>query len=164
MINTSRIALAGVCAAGLSVALSFVHPFGDPRSQNGPGADILAGADIPDGLREVVRHKCGNCHSEAVDWPFYSHLAPISWLLERDVTEAREHLNFSRWSAYSSEERSDLLTRLAAEIRSGEMPPARYTAVHPGSKLLAQEREFLYEWARAERKRLRTVQQTEAGE
>jgi hypothetical protein len=160
MINASRIALAGVCAAGLAVALSFVHPFGNPRTRNRLGTDLLAGAEIPDGLREVVRHKCGNCHSEAVDWPFYSHVAPISWLLERDVTEAREHMNLSRWHAYSNEERSDLLARLAAEVRNAEMPPARYTAVHRDSKLLPQEREALYEWARAERRRLRAFQPT----
>jgi cytochrome c len=164
MINTSRIALAGVCAVGLAVALSFVHPFGDPRAKVSLGADMLAGADIPAELREVVRHKCGNCHSEAVDWPFYAHVAPVSWLLERDVTEAREHMNLSGWSAYSNEEKSDLLTRLAAEVRSGEMPPARYTAMHRDSKLLPQERESLYEWARAERKRIRASQQTVTGE
>src|SRR5579872_962740 len=98
MINTSRIALAGACAAGLAVALSFVHPFGDPRAKVSPEADVLAGAEIPAELREVVRNKCGNCHSQAVEWPFYSHVAPVSWLLERDVTEAREHMNLSRWS------------------------------------------------------------------
>ena len=164
MINTSKLAVAGACAAGLAVALSFVHPFGDPRAMVNLGADMLVGADIPGELREVVRHKCGNCHSEAVDWPFYAHVAPVSWLLERDVTEAREHMNLSRWSTYSTEVKSDLLTRLAAEVRSAEMPPARYTALHRDSKLLPQERESLYEWARAERKRLRAAQQAVTGE
>ena len=164
MIDPSRIALAGVCAAGLAVALSFVHPFGNPRTQDRSGADVLAGADIPDSLREVMRHKCGNCHSETVNWPFYSHVAPVSWFLERDVTEARARMNLSRWHAYSNQEKSDLLARLAAEIHTGEMPPARYTAIHRDSKLLPEERGSLYEWARTERKRLRTFQPTVSGE
>jgi hypothetical protein len=163
MIKPSRIALAGVCAAGFAIALSLVHPFGNPRNESGLGTDVFAGAEIPDALRDVIRQKCGNCHSEAVAWPFYSHVAPISWLLERDVTEAREHMNVSRWSEYTSEQKSDVLTRLAAEVRSAEMPPARYTAIHRDSKLLPEERESLYEWAKKERKRLRKSQESADG-
>jgi cytochrome c len=110
-----------------------------------------------------MEHKCGNCHSETVEWPFYSRVAPVSWLLERDVLEAREHMNLSRWNNYSNQEKSDLLSRLAAKARSGEMPPTRYTAIHGDSKLLTEEQDALYDWARSERRRLRTEgQQTKS--
>jgi cytochrome c len=164
MTKVPRILLAGVCAAILAIALSFIHPFGNPREVNPSSGHFLAGAQIPEPLRELVERKCGNCHSEAVDWPFYSRVAPVSWLLEHDVLEAREHMNLSRWDAYSNQEKSDLLSRLAAKARSGEMPPARYTAIHGDSKLLSKEQDSLYDWARAERRRLRTEQQTESGQ
>jgi cytochrome c len=118
---------------------------------------LLEGAQVPDDVRGLLGRKCGNCHSEAGEWPAYSRLAPVSWLLERDVSQARSHMNLSRWAAYSGAEQSDLLGRLAAEARSGEMPPARYTAIHRDSKLLPAERDALYDWAKAERRRLKNV-------
>ena len=163
MINLRILSLAGGCAAVL-FALSFAHPFGNPRSVAAPSGPLLAGAEIPDPLRELMGRKCGNCHSEAVEWPFYSRLAPVSWLVERDVSEAREHMNLSRWSTYTRQDKAVLLSRLAAEASSGEMPPARYVAIHRDSKLTPRERDSLYEWAREERKRLRIeVQEAEGG-
>jgi cytochrome c len=163
MTKLLKLLLAVVCAVMLAIALSFMHPFGNPREVNASSGPLLAGAQISEPLRELVKHKCGNCHSEAVDWPFYSRVAPVSWLLEHDVLEAREHMNLSRWDAYSNQEKSDLLSRLAAKARSGEMPPARYTAIHGDAKLLSKEQDSLYDWARAERRRLRTeAQQTKS--
>jgi cytochrome c len=149
----------------LLFALSFMHPYGNPRAASASSGQLLAGAQIPEPLRGLLERKCGNCHSDAVDWPFYSRVALVSWLLEHDVLEARKHMNLSRWSTYSNQEKSDLLSRLAAKARSGEMPPARYTAIHGDSKLLSKERESLYAWARTERRRLKTEgQQTKSGQ
>lgn len=142
----------------LPIALSFVHPFGNPRSVSGSPGQVFAGAQIPEALRELVQRKCGNCHSESVEWPFYSQVAPMSWLVERDVSEARAHMNLSRWDAYGNQDKLGLLARLATKARSGEMPPARYTAIHRDSKLLPNEQDALYEWTKAERKRLRSGQ------
>ena len=79
----------------------------------------------------------------------------MSWLVEHDVIEARAHMNLSRWGIYGDEEKLNLLARLAAEVRNGEMPPGRYTLIHRDSKLTPTEQEALYEWTRTERMRLR---------
>ena len=152
--NLRRILLAGACAVALLIALSFVHPFGNPRLVSGSAGHLFAGAQIPEPLRELVEQKCSNCHSEAGKWPFYSRVAPVSWLLEHDVAEARAHMNLSRWDSYSNQDKANVLSRLATKARSGEMPPARYTALHGDSKLQPNEQDALYGWARAERKRL----------
>jgi len=160
-----RLLAAGVCAVILTITLSYAHPFGNPRKADASPGQLLGGAQIPEPLRKLVERKCGNCHSEAVEWPFYSRVAPVSWLLEHDVLKAREHMNFSRWDSYSSQDKADLLSRLAAKTRSGEMPPARYTAIHGDSRLLSKEQDSLYDWARAERRRSRTeAQQTKSGQ
>lgn len=165
MTKLLRILLAAVCAVISAIALSFMHPFGNPRQGKAPSGHLLAGAQIPEPLRELVERKCGNCHSEAVDWPFYSRVAPVYWLLEHDVLEARQHMNLSLWNTYSNQEKSDLLARLAAKASSGEMPPARYTAMHGDAKLLSKEQDSLYDWAKAEHRRLRTeAQQTKSGQ
>jgi cytochrome c len=165
MTKLLKLLVAVVCAVMLAIALSFMHPFGNPREVDASSGHLLAGAQIPEPIRKLVERKCGDCHSDAVRWPLYSRVAPVSWLLERDVLEAREHMNLSRWNTYSNQKKSDLLSRLAAKARSGEMPPARYTAIHGDSKLLTEERDSLYDWARAERRRLRTeAQQTKSGQ
>jgi cytochrome c len=165
MTKILKLLRAVVCALILAIAMSFMHPFGNPREVHTSSGHLLAGAQIPEPLRKLVERKCGDCHSDAVKWPVYSRVAPISWLLERDVLEARGHMNLSRWETYSDQEKSDLLSRLAAKARSGEMPPARYTAIHGDSKLLTEEQNSLYDWARAERRRLRTeAQQTKSGQ
>jgi hypothetical protein len=154
-ISKTRGILAGTSVGILLIPLSLAHPFGNPRGAKSPQGPLLAGARMSDPLRELVARKCGNCHSENVEWPIYSRVPPISWLLEHDVSDARAHMNLSRWNTYSKQERLDRLSEFAAEIRSGEMPPARYTAIHRDSVLTQGEQEALYDWTRAERRRLR---------
>ena len=69
--------------------------------------------------------------------------------------EAREHLNLSRWREYSRQSQIDLLTRIGAETRSGQMPLKHYLLLHPGKKLSSEEQQMIYEWARSERKRVK---------
>src|SRR5712691_10444523 len=102
----TRMLLAGACVLIAPVLLSFAHPFGNPRNVGAGTGTLLSGTEIPDALRDVIGRKCGNCHSEATEWPFYSRVAPVSWMVERDVMEAREHLNFSQWTSYSDAEKS----------------------------------------------------------
>jgi len=102
---------------------------------------------------ELFGKACQNCHSEKTKWPWYSYAPPMSWLVEHDVAEARGRLNFSRWSDYSPEQRRELLAKIAAEVRSKEMPPKRYQALHPEARISDEDRRRIYDWAKKERKR-----------
>jgi cytochrome c len=155
MINISKLILVGVCPVTALIPLSLTHPFGNPRGVSASSSQLLPGARISEPLRVLVGRKCGNCHSDTVEWPFYARIAPVSWLIERDVSAARAHMNLTRWETYGNQDKEDLLSRLAAKARSGEMPPARYTAIHPDSRLTLDDRVALFDWATAERKRLR---------
>ena len=143
-------------AATLFIALSLVHPAGNPRTLANPEGAALAGAQIATDVKRVIERKCFACHSEQTHWPAYSRIFPASWLIERDVMGARSRLNFSRWSEYSVEQQMELLSELGVRARTGSMPPQRYLLLHPGSKLTSAERVTLYAWSRAERKRLRS--------
>ena len=141
----------------LSFLLSFVHLSGTPRTVAKSSGTFLSGAQIPPALRNVLAQKCADCHSPQTRLPLYGRFAPASWLLERDIAEARAHWDASRWSDYSREDQMQLLSRLALRAKSASMPPARYTLLHPGKKLEQGERVSLYEWARTERRRLRNA-------
>jgi len=78
---------------------------------------------------------CGDCHSNETIWPWYSHVAPVSWLIQHDVEEGREYLNVSEWGMREFEAEE------AAEVyKEGEMPPLQYYPTHPEARLPAAER------------------------
>ena len=88
----------------------------------------------------LAERACYDCHSNQTVWPWYSRVAPVSWLVTLDVLRARNHLNFSEWSAAGSE-RS--LREVARQIERGEMPPANYVLLHPSAALTAAEQQAL---------------------
>jgi cytochrome c len=147
--------LGAVVAFVVCVALSLVHPYGDVRAGTGRGDPLLAGATVPPDVLNVLSTKCADCHSSNTHWPLYSRIAPGSWLMESDVADGRTHLNLSQWQRYSPESQAQLLSRIASEARSGQMPPRNYLLLHPNAKLSVDEQDLLYDWAKSERKRLK---------
>jgi cytochrome c len=146
------IKIAVLCAVVIG-GMSLVHPFGNLRSTEG-GA-ILNGAHIDQATLGIIQRSCQNCHSERTEWPWYSRVAPGSWLLERDVSQARSRINLSRWKEYSPEQQAAILSTIGVAARTGVMPPSRYTLLHPDARLSSEERQQIYTWSKAERRLLR---------
>jgi cytochrome c len=159
MVGRIAITYGGLVLAA-AVGLSFAHPWGDLRNVD-TRSELLGGSEIPQGVRQVLEQKCADCHSNRTHWPVYSRLAPGTWLMEHDVSEGRTALNFSRWQQMGAEQRIDALSRIAAEIRSEEMPPAAYTMMHPTRHISDAEKQEVAAWARSERRRLRAAGQKE---
>ena len=84
---------------------------------------------------------CFDCHSNETVWPWYSNIAPISWLVYRDVLEGREQLNYSEWGSQRGEGAEP--GEAAEKISSGEMPPFYYLLTHPGTRLSDAEKQEL---------------------
>jgi hypothetical protein len=137
------------------LASVFVHPL-PHESSDRVGAPLLLGADIPPSVVDVFAHACINCHSDNTRWPWYSHVAPVSWLVETDVKRARQRLNLSRWDRLDTAEQRQLLTAIATVIENREMPLHRYVVFHPEVKLSTDDSIQVIEWTHAERQRLRT--------
>jgi len=119
-----------------------------------PGV-LFSGAMIDRPTLHLFERSCQNCHSENTVWPWYSRIPPASWIIAKDIREARSHVNFSNWNSYSAEGQQDLLTQIGSVARTGRMPPSRYTFLHQEAVLTSRERQLIYEWSRAEKKRLR---------
>ena len=79
--------------------------------------------------RELAVRACYDCHSNETVWPWYSNVAPVSWLVQRDVDEGREELNFSEWNRPQEGDES------AETVREGSMPPRSYLLTHPDARL-----------------------------
>jgi mono/diheme cytochrome c family protein len=89
--------------------------------------------------RELAVGACYDCHSNLTEWPWYSNVAPVSWLVYSDVQEGRERLNFSEWDRPQGEEGDES----AEAVREGSMPPLQYKPLHPAGRLSDAEREEL---------------------
>jgi cytochrome c len=153
--NRAKVELTCGCLLAASIALATVHPWGNPRSGLERGAPLLQGSNVPEDVRQVLEKKCGDCHSANTRYPIYTRLAPVSWMIERDVHEGRSAFDMSRWHDYSTDNQISLLTRIGSESRSGEMPLKQYLLFHPGNRLTTREQELIYNWAKAERRRVR---------
>jgi hypothetical protein len=88
------------------------------------------------GTEKILRRACFDCHSNETIWPWYSTVAPVSWLFSYDVNKGREKLNFSN-GKYSD------LKEIAEEVREGKMPLKRYIFLHPEARLTEKDKEAL---------------------
>jgi len=113
-----------------------VHPFGDPRAESAKGlGTLLQGAKMPADARAVLVTKCADCHSNETRWPVYARIAPGSWLIERDIVEARKKMDLSRWEQMPVETQQVWAAKIVQEAKSGDMPPLQYRLLHWDAKL-----------------------------
>jgi hypothetical protein len=127
-------------------------PAGRTNPPVDPTQTILAKMATPPEVVTILNRACQDCHSNQTAWPWYSRIAPVSWLVVRDVTEGRRELNLSDWGRYVARRQDRKLKEICDQVQSGEMPMAVYTLVHPQAKLTASDRKALCDWAVAARK------------
>jgi hypothetical protein len=104
-----------------------------------PAAAFEAVVKPPPHAASVVARSCSDCHSNQTVWPWYSGVAPASWLVARDVREGRAHLNFSQWNIYGPEMSRLRMKAICEEVTEGNMPPKYYTPLHRNARLTADD-------------------------
>lgn len=116
------------------VAIQFVpygHAHVNPAIVTEPVWDSAA-------TRTLARQACFDCHSNETEWPAYSQVAPVSWLIQHDVSEGRAVLNFSEWQAGQKEAKE-----AREEVLEREMPPLIYRLMHAHARLSDANRDRL---------------------
>ena len=115
-------------------------PYG--RAHDNPPVTAEPNWDSPR-TAQLVEQACADCHGNQTDWAWYSNVAPASWLVERDVEEGREILNFSEWDRPQGE-----AGEAAETVEEGEMPPWQYKIMHSSARLSEAEKRDLAEGLR----------------
>jgi hypothetical protein len=138
MSNTLKYFVKTILACIAVLLLIQVIPYGrtytNPPVVSEPSWDSSA-------TRTIAKRACFDCHSNETIWPWYSRIAPLSWLVRYYVDEGRSELNFSEWQNGVREgERPD---KISKEISKGEMPPFLYLPAHPEARLSAAEKRKL---------------------
>lgn len=144
-------------AAGLLVLFAVIGGRLGPRVSTPPTDPSLAleaRATVPAAVGALLRRGCFDCHSNETRWPWYSRLAPTSWLVAHDVEEGRGQLNFSEWGGYNPYDRADLLDKMCDNARKRKMPLWQYRLLHAGARLNEADVKALCGWADAEVTRL----------
>ncbi len=135
------------------LAIQFVRP-----ERTNPPVDlsrtIHSQLQPPPEVARIFERSCQDCHSHQTRWPWYSNVAPVSWLVADDVEEAREHMNLSEWAKYERKDVEELLKDICKETSKGDMPLPSYLLIHRSSRLSPQDVRTLCEWSKAARERL----------
>lgn len=112
-----------------------------------PSRSLESHVDVPPDVQSILKRSCYDCHSNATVWPWYSHVAPVSWYVGRDVTVARSHVNFQNWEAQvSPQEGLEHLGLTCKLVREGKMPPADYRFIHKGTDVSPEEAKAVCAW------------------
>jgi heme-binding protein len=115
----------------------------NPKSD--PAASLLRHA--PPAVASIIQRSCRDCHSNETTWPWYSNLAPMSWMLASHVTSGRDDFNYSEWSSYNEDDQDKLLGAMCNLAKRGRMPLPSYLVIHRDAKLSAAEVNTLCTWS-----------------
>jgi hypothetical protein len=107
---------------------------------------VLSDIEAPQEVKAVLHAACYDCHSNETRWPWYSYVAPASWLVTSDVTEAREHLNLSEWPS-DARDRAEAAEHMWKHVKDGEMPLFMYRVAHSEARLSESQKQIIRNWA-----------------
>jgi hypothetical protein len=118
-----------------------------PVNRNNPPIeqDVIA----PREVKNILRRSCYDCHSNETIWPWYSYIAPVSWLIAYDIAEARDELNFSTWQKYRKKNFRKIRKKIWDEVEDEDMPLGNYLLLHPSARLSKEDKRILRQWTKS---------------
>jgi hypothetical protein len=131
--------------AGAAILIQLI-PSGRPSNNPVSGKDIASSVEVPASVYTLLKNACFDCHSQSSRFPWYSYVAPVSWLVASDINKAREQLDFSYWGDLSLKDKIKMLDDISEEVSEKEMPLESYKLMHPSARLTDEECEIIVEW------------------
>jgi hypothetical protein len=139
-----RVALAAV---GLALVIQVFRP-----ARTNPPVDVTKDVSVAvktdPAVLATIDRSCNDCHSNRTVWPWYSEVAPISWLVISDVNGGRRHMNFSDWGTYPDYKQRDLRDKICKEVTSHGMPLWQYLLIHRNAALGDSDRQAICDWTK----------------
>lgn len=127
------------------IGMQFVSTIAAPKTSELPGKNMAEVADPQ--VRAILERSCQDCHSDRTRWPWYSHIAPVSWIVSKHVSDGREMLDLS---ASTDQSRSESERALMCDaVSAGTMPLASYTMIHWKATLSRRDVKLICDWAAA---------------
>ncbi len=123
------------------------YPVNRPKVKIDNPNDLIKNTEVSDTVVKMLRSSCYDCHSNETRYPWYASVAPVKWLVFRDIEKGRKELNFSDWNAMSSDDKADILYDISEEVMEGDMPMYIYPLMHSDAKLSKKDRKAISDWA-----------------
>jgi len=108
--------------------------------------DFINITNPPSEIGKMIKSSCYDCHSHNTKYPWYSSIAPVSWLIKEHVNNGRKHLNFSLWSDYRESKKNTKLDECLEMVKSGEMPMKGYVIFHEESEISHESKMEVISW------------------
>jgi hypothetical protein len=130
----------------LFIAIQFIRPDHNIDSQI-QTTDISKVVPIPDTVQTLLKNACYDCHSDNTDYPWYSHIQPMGWLMAYHIKQAKNQLNFSDFGSFSQRRQLSKLDGISNSIKDDIMPLKSYEMMHKNAQLSEDEKKLLINWA-----------------
>jgi len=129
------------------IAIQFIQP---ARNKNGQeiATDISKIYSLPQSVQATLKTACYDCHSNNTNYPWYTNIQPVGWMMARHIKEGKEELNFSEFGSYSERRQLSKLRSIENSIKDGSMPISSYTIIHKNARLTKEEKAQLIDWAK----------------
>lgn len=105
--------------------------------------DFIVSEKPPKEVEVLLRKICYDCHSNQINYPWYSKIAPVSWWIKDHINVGREHFNFSEWGNYPQGKKAHKAEECWEEVEEGEMPLQSYTFIHRDATLSDTDKALL---------------------
>ncbi|WPO82114.1 heme-binding domain-containing protein [Chryseobacterium sp. JJR-5R] len=116
-----------------------------------PGMDFIKIKNTPPEVAAIINRSCYDCHSNETRYPWYSNIAPSSWILKNHIDEGRKELNFSTFAVYEPKIQAHKLQECIEMVEKKEMPLESYFIGHQDAKLTDAQRKVLTDYFKREK-------------
>jgi len=138
----------GLAVLVVLVGIQFIPSRTNQDKEVSP-SDFITTNRVPENIRHIMRTSCYDCHSNNTDYPWYSRVQPIGWLLEHHIKKGKAELNFSEFGSYSVRKQKSKLSSMANQIEKDEMPLSSYTLIHRDARLSKESKKTLVDYLNA---------------
>jgi hypothetical protein len=107
---------------------------------------IFRQEQLPENVQQILSSACLDCHSDNTKYPWYDKIAPVSWMVNKHITEGKDELNFSEWGKFDAYDKIVALEDIRQEVERKTMPLKGYVAMHKEAKLSEEQVAELLAW------------------
>ena len=127
------------------ITIQFIQPAHNKSGQVLP-TDFTKVYAVPSNVQPILQNACYDCHSNNTNYPWYSNIQPMAWMMARHIKNGKEKLNFSEFGSYSSRRQISKLKGIANQIKDDEMPLSSYKLMHSKASITNEEKDLLINW------------------
>ena len=144
----SRIKKIALASGIIFIAIQFIQPAHNKSGQVLP-TDFAKLYTVPVNVQFILQNACYDCHSNNTNYPWYSNIQPMAWIMARHISNGKEKLNFSHFGSNTTRKQISKLKEISNQIKDGEMPITSYKLMHKSARLSQDEKALLMNWLQA---------------